>query len=248
MIYTPQVPVFRDDHGELLDTPYLVDFATSPAPNCGVMMKAGRDAEKRAAEVMQERSERVLQLFAQAGAVDIVLGAWGCGVFRNDPETVAKIFKQHLDGKFRGCFRKVLFAITDPKMAAVFESVLWKSLRLCPSGEGQPAPAADASRTCTATTHAAKTVASAGEDAELDEGRPLQSDEKQFFRATKLLREILKLEERTHAGDRLKVQQRAKLERKQETIAKLAALAKALPADSPAREKDADVWKLIADA
>merc|ERR1719482_1816623 len=86
------------------------------------------DAKARAAEVLQERSERVLQLLAQGGAVDIVLGAWGCGVFGNEPLTVAKLFKQHLSCKFKGCFRKVIFAITDPRMAAAFEHVFWGSL------------------------------------------------------------------------------------------------------------------------
>jgi len=70
----------------------------------------------------------VLQLLAQGGAVDIVLGAWGCGVFGNEPLTVAKLFKQHLSCKFKGHFRKVVFAITDPRMAAAFEHVFWGSL------------------------------------------------------------------------------------------------------------------------
>jgi uncharacterized protein (TIGR02452 family) len=33
MIYSPGVPVFRDDTGALLEEPYDVAFLTSPAPN-----------------------------------------------------------------------------------------------------------------------------------------------------------------------------------------------------------------------
>jgi uncharacterized protein (TIGR02452 family) len=41
-----------------------------------------------------------------------VLGAWGCGVFRNDPEAVAEAFKSHLlSPRFMGAFDRVVFAI-----------------------------------------------------------------------------------------------------------------------------------------
>ena len=39
----------------------------------------------------------------------LVLGAWGCGVFRNDPDMVAGIFRELLgpDGRYWGRFQKV---------------------------------------------------------------------------------------------------------------------------------------------
>lgn len=42
MIYSPEVPVFRDDQGTLLEKPYQVDFLTAPAVNAGVV-RAGAD-------------------------------------------------------------------------------------------------------------------------------------------------------------------------------------------------------------
>lgn len=43
------------------------------------------------------------------------MGAWGCGVFKNDTASVARQFRHHLveGGAFRGAFRKVVFAVTD---------------------------------------------------------------------------------------------------------------------------------------
>merc|ERR1712113_859612 len=39
LIHSPQVPVVRDEHGTLLEKPYLIDFVTAAAPNCGVLKK-----------------------------------------------------------------------------------------------------------------------------------------------------------------------------------------------------------------
>ena len=39
MIYSPAVPVFRNDDDELLDNPYSVAILTSPAVNCGAVLK-----------------------------------------------------------------------------------------------------------------------------------------------------------------------------------------------------------------
>jgi uncharacterized protein (TIGR02452 family) len=43
----------------------------------------------------------------------VVLGAWGCGVFRNDPEMVAELFAGALRGRFAGVFDVVAFAVLD---------------------------------------------------------------------------------------------------------------------------------------
>ena len=43
-----------------------------------------------------------------------ILGAWGCGVFRNQPSMVADAFGVWLEsGEFRNCFDRVVFGIYD---------------------------------------------------------------------------------------------------------------------------------------
>ena len=109
-IYSPAVPVLKDDEGELLDEPYLCAFVTSPAVNVGAI----RDTERRLVrEEMRERIEKVLTVMAGHGHDAAVLGAWGCGVFKNDPEQIAELFAKALRGKFSGCFTKVVFAVLD---------------------------------------------------------------------------------------------------------------------------------------
>ncbi|MFO0826263.1 MAG: TIGR02452 family protein [Gemmataceae bacterium] len=109
-IYSPNVPVIKDDHGELLDEPYLCGFVTSPAVNAGVI----RDKERSPiAEAMRDRIDKVLAIMAGHGHDAAVLGAWGCGVFKNDPEVIAQLFAKSLRGRFSGAFAKVVFAVLD---------------------------------------------------------------------------------------------------------------------------------------
>jgi len=125
MIYSPQVPVLRDDSGLLLSEPYMVDFLTAAAPNVGVMRQSSRSggsktADMEAESVLRVRIPRVLEAFVRHGARDIVLGAWGCGVFGNDPAVVARIFKEQLSTTFRHRFRHINFAVLDTEMANTF--------------------------------------------------------------------------------------------------------------------------------
>ena len=41
----------------------------------------------------------------------IVLGAWGCGVFQNDPVEIAQYFNEVIESDFKDEFREIVFAI-----------------------------------------------------------------------------------------------------------------------------------------
>ena len=47
------------------------------------------------------------------GYQSLVLGAWGCGAFGNDPVRCAAEFRYAFENKFRRAFSNVVFAITD---------------------------------------------------------------------------------------------------------------------------------------
>jgi uncharacterized protein (TIGR02452 family) len=116
MIYSPQVPVFRDGNDNLLEKPYLLSFITAPAVNTGAVMdKNIRSEIDRIENVMLARTEKVLSVAKIQGYKMLILGAWGCGVFRNDPEKVAEFFRQQLleNPNFKGFFEKIVFAVLD---------------------------------------------------------------------------------------------------------------------------------------
>ncbi|MCX4672076.1 TIGR02452 family protein [Streptomyces sp. NBC_01381] len=124
VIHSPAVPVFRDDRGRLLDEAYTVGFLTSAAPNAGVV---GRQTPERAGQLpdaLLGRAERVLETALACGYRRLVLGAWGCGVFQNDPVDVADAFRVQLDegGWFHGAFEHIVFGVLDRTRGAVTRS------------------------------------------------------------------------------------------------------------------------------
>jgi uncharacterized protein (TIGR02452 family) len=115
MIFSPGCPVFRTDGGMLLEELYLVDFLTSAAPNAGAIAKNEPHNLTKIPETIRERATKLLGLAAHHGCDALVLGAWGCGAFRNDPVMVAEMFKKLFQGEFKARFPKVLFSVLDTR-------------------------------------------------------------------------------------------------------------------------------------
>jgi uncharacterized protein (TIGR02452 family) len=126
VIYSPRVPWFREHNRKLLPRCFLASIITAPAPNAGehLARNAGSREELRAA--LRRRAAYVLAVAEANTHRTLLLGAWGCGVFRNDPAEVADAFISHLESdRFRGSFTHVCFAIFDsspiPRTLRAFE-------------------------------------------------------------------------------------------------------------------------------
>jgi uncharacterized protein (TIGR02452 family) len=117
VIYSPGVPVFRGDDGVLLDEPYAVSFLTAAAPNLGAIQANQPMAAASVPDVLAARAEHVLAVASIHGHRKLVLGAWGCGVFRNDPVVVAAAFASGL-ARAEGRFDHVVFAVLDQQRGA----------------------------------------------------------------------------------------------------------------------------------
>ena len=138
-IYSPLVPVFRTDDCKLLDEIYKVSVVTSPAPNwtnivADISEKCTENNKQddslfdneydRALEeveiVLYNRMLQVLNIMQENGHTTIVLGAWGCGIFGNEPDMVASLFKKALNEV--PCFDEVVFAIYADKESHVYNT------------------------------------------------------------------------------------------------------------------------------
>lgn len=112
VIYSPAVPVFRDDTGNLLAVPHRVAFLTAAAPNLGAIRNNQPERAASVPETLRRRALRVVRIAAGHGHRRLVLGAWGCGVFRNEPAVVAEAFAEALE--HTAGLEDVVFAVYDP--------------------------------------------------------------------------------------------------------------------------------------
>ena len=121
-IYSPNVPVIRNDKGEWLEEPYMMNVLTSPAPNKYAIVTELGDMDEEEelmldtniGRVFYKRMQQVLGIMAENGHKSIVLGCWGCGAFGGDPYMVSCLFDACLRGPCN-YFDKVTFAIFDSK-------------------------------------------------------------------------------------------------------------------------------------
>jgi uncharacterized protein (TIGR02452 family) len=110
MIYSGEVPVFRDDQHELLPSPYLASFITSAAP---MAKKVQPYDYPKLPGILMERILKILSVAKSKGHDSLILGAWGCGAFGNDGHLVSELFHRALTVEFAGAFKEVTFAIVD---------------------------------------------------------------------------------------------------------------------------------------
>jgi uncharacterized protein (TIGR02452 family) len=116
LIYSPRVPVLRRDDGQWRPQPLLLDIITAPAVNAGALTRNAPNLLPQLVPTMRQRLRLVLAAAVRHGVEALVLGAWGCGVFANDPALIAQLFAEALaEPTIRGRFRRIDFAVFDPK-------------------------------------------------------------------------------------------------------------------------------------
>lgn len=111
-IYSPAVVFFRDEAFRLTETPVKASVLTLPAVNMGqVLFKKEDPAEAK--RVMRRRMHLALGIFAEQHAKHLVLGAYGCGVFQNDPTEIAAWWKELMEAGMGQYFDSVFYAVLD---------------------------------------------------------------------------------------------------------------------------------------
>ena len=111
IIYSPGVPVFKDEEGELMNEAIRTAIITAPAVNTGVVKRQEPENVDKIVSVMSRRIDMVLAICKKHEHQTLILGAWGCGVFGNDPAEIAGMFNELLTNKYKNQFRKVVFSI-----------------------------------------------------------------------------------------------------------------------------------------
>lgn len=111
IIYSPQVPWFRIKSDEAPDRIFLASVISAPAPNAGQVLRHDEKADVE--KCLRNRCGMILAVARDNKHRNLLLGAWGCGVFHNDPHMVADAFADWLESDFADAFDRVVFAIYD---------------------------------------------------------------------------------------------------------------------------------------
>jgi uncharacterized protein (TIGR02452 family) len=135
IIYTPGVVAFKtDEHIPKLmpqENWFKVNVVTCAAPDLRMghyaLTKDGGTVEGNLRQLHEKRMRRILATAAEYGNEVVILGAFGCGAFKNPPEVVAEALKTVVL-EFKPYFETIEFAVHctdyDAKNYTVFDNVL----------------------------------------------------------------------------------------------------------------------------
>jgi len=124
IIYSPNVPFFKDDNFNLLEKPIHLSVITSPAPN----LMHGFDNEFDLNFLINKRILKILRVAMMNNHKTILLGAWGCGAFQNDPLMIINAFKESL--KLLPFFEHVCFPVFDTRPGASLYNTFKNNLEI----------------------------------------------------------------------------------------------------------------------
>ncbi|MCR5607006.1 MAG: TIGR02452 family protein [Treponema sp.] len=114
LIYTPAVTVFKSDDEKmnLLDERdwYKTDVITCAAPNLFYNYDDSIISASELEKLHIKRGRKILNAAASFGVDVIILGAFGCGAFRNNPKIVARAYASILE-EYKYAFETIEFAI-----------------------------------------------------------------------------------------------------------------------------------------
>lgn len=124
IIYTPGVTVFKTDTAvpKLLPESewYSVDIITCAAPNLrnhpsnryssGYENRQIKMNNKELLVLHEKRLRRILEVALSEGCETIILGAFGCGAFQNNPEIVA-LANRNVIKEYLYAFKNIIFCL-----------------------------------------------------------------------------------------------------------------------------------------
>lgn len=115
-IYTPNATLFRENESrgyKLMDTPRQMAFISVAGLNRPELDADGMIANYLV-ETVKNKMRTILRIGLDNGHDALVLGALGCGAFRNPPRHVARLFHEVMDEpEFAHKYRQISFAILE---------------------------------------------------------------------------------------------------------------------------------------
>lgn len=126
LIYSENVSFFKDGKGQNVQS-IDVDVVTACAVNVKSLRQQDRRQELKLVESsMRERIENIFEIAMRKNVDTLVLGAFGCGVFSNNPYMIRNIFQDAIHStRYKNKFKEIHFVIyKDDYLLNVFKNTL----------------------------------------------------------------------------------------------------------------------------
>ena len=136
IVYTPDVVIIKNDGYNSLFRYSKVNVITCAAPNLRITPANAYNHENGEGvkvsddelyALHKERARKILACAAVHGNETVILGAFGCGAFKNPPEIVARAYRDIIDEQFLYNFSNIEFAVycgSDDTNFRVFDEIL----------------------------------------------------------------------------------------------------------------------------
>ena len=114
-VYSPGVTVFRGLEKEgypLLEQPFSVDVISVAGLNRPDLDENGMIVSEHV-QIIRNKMRTIFNIALQNQIECLILGAFGCGAFKNPPEQIAKLFHELLETEYQHQFKRIVFAIID---------------------------------------------------------------------------------------------------------------------------------------
>lgn len=132
IIFSNNVKIMKTDDYKVLDEYATIVVITAAAPD----LRYVRCTEEELKAALKNKIRAILNTAILNGTDILLLGAFGCGAFRNPPQLVADIFSEILNSEvvesilYKECFKKTAFVIRtksnrENKNYDVFNSIVW---------------------------------------------------------------------------------------------------------------------------
>lgn len=114
-LYTTNISFFRDNMVR------MADVLTCAAPKKQLCLRYHNFTEAENSQALQSRVLFMRRIIDTQLCDTVILGAWGCGVFKQDPIEVASLFKQYFSTAF---VNRIIYAIPGGVNYKIFKQVL----------------------------------------------------------------------------------------------------------------------------
>lgn len=122
LIISPQVPFFKDDNGKYWNDVICSDVVSIACVNISQFLPKTKSSRAIIHLVLKLRIRMMLSAFEKMSTKTVILGAWGCGVFRNSITEISSLFAKIIKKYKSNIIERVVFAIPDSDTFVQFKS------------------------------------------------------------------------------------------------------------------------------